>query len=187
MDWKNQIQQQQANRRNLLSIFESYNKAIKTVGRNLEGIRWLYHASQSANSTMSPRWERFCANIRTIYQRYCRSNSNDHSQDQSHSKEQHRSKEQHHSSEDNQTRNREQEEKLRARIQKLQKSLKEREDKIKELELSVQKKTREVRILRKKSLDKQMIKLLIKLCHPDKNKHERADEVTRLLFGLLHM
>ena len=90
MKWKNQIQQQQANRRNLLSIFESYNKAIKTVGRNLEGIRWLYRASQSANSTISPRWERFCANIRTIHQRYCHSDSNqqssDHSQDQSRSK-----------------------------------------------------------------------------------------------------
>ena len=75
---------------------------------------------------------------------------------------------------------------MRARIQKLQKS-REREDKIKELELSVQKKNEEVRNVEKKSLDKQMIKLLIKLCHPDKNKHEQAWWRTRLLFGLLHM
>jgi hypothetical protein len=176
MNWIQQIRLKEPNRRNLLNIFGAYNRAINTVGENPEGIRWLYRASQASSSTKSSRWVRFCENIRWLYMNQKFSGHHQHQPP-------HDSSEEGSSTQEDPSQNENQE--LQRKIQQLQSVLQKKDEEVQQLEHSVRRKTKEIKSLKRKSLNEKNIKCLIKLCHPDKNKHRDAAAITRWLLELL--
>ena len=169
MDWLHLIRQHEPNQRNLLKIFGAYKRSINTVDNNWEGIQWLYRASKNTPHNMSHRWERFCDTILIVYQ--CHGGTEFHTNNQNSQRNQH----QNHDAD------------LLAKILELETNLRQKETMLHQLQHTVQSKSQEINTLKKRALEETQIKLLLRICHPDRNTHSRSEEVTRWLLEMLAM